>query len=240
MPWLATSGSVRGRSWTISNARPQWARIHHGELKASGPPLSQGKPGSSVVHPDPVFVPFLAGHLLQHPLAEEGREEDPAVGEDPMVLEQPFGPVVGEVGVDAEGVDQVEEPVLLRQPGLLARFEDRVRGREVLLQPLDAGGVEVAAVELGPLGLGQEMPQHPADAAAEVEDPLPLPAPVRGRGCRRASAGASAPSSRTTPLGSSSPIGPIRPRSFPEGYGRLVGARLTDPRAPRRSAAPRG
>ena len=46
MPWLATSGSVRGRSWTISNARPQWARIHHGELKASGPPLSQGKPGS--------------------------------------------------------------------------------------------------------------------------------------------------------------------------------------------------
>src|SRR4029079_16085203 len=75
-----------------------------------------------------------------------------------------------------------EEPVLLRQPGLLARFEDRVWGREVPLQPLDAGGVEIAAVELGKLGLGQEMPQDPADAAAEVEYPLPLPGPVRAEG----------------------------------------------------------
>jgi hypothetical protein len=74
-------------------------------------------PGVAVhqrVHPDPVFVPGLLDQVLGHPLAEEGDEQQAAVFEHAMVFEQPAGPVVGQVGVDAEGVDEVEGALLLR------------------------------------------------------------------------------------------------------------------------------
>ena len=124
-------------------------------VEGDRPALVPREPGEQRVHPDPVFIPFLAGQRLEHPLAEEGREEDAAVGEDAMVLEQPFGPVVGEVGVDAEGVDQVEEPVLLREArpfrsirrsgtgarsSAAATRRSRCRGRSRRTRPRSASG----------------------------------------------------------------------------------------------------
>jgi hypothetical protein len=57
-----------------------------------------------------------------------------------------------------------------------------VEGRaELALQPLDAGPVDVAAVELGDLRLGGEVAQHLAGARAEVEHPFALEGPAVGQ-----------------------------------------------------------
>ena len=137
-----------------------------------------GIPFLDHVHPDAVLVPVA---LLVAPpvqLPEGGREEEAVGLQDPVELEQPAGPLVREVREDGECVDEVEEPVGLRQLRLFAGHEDLQRRGEMLGRPGDARLVDVAAVELRALGLRQKVAQGSAGAAAEVEDALSVPGPV--------------------------------------------------------------
>ena len=98
-----------------------------------------------------------------------------------MQLQQPGAPRVGQVREHRHRPDQVELLVAERKRRPLVALEHVERRAEVRLAPVDALRVDVAPVDLGDLRLLQEVPQHPAGAAPEVEHPAALPAPVGGQ-----------------------------------------------------------
>ena len=91
-----------------------------------------------------------------------------------MELQQPGRPGVHQVGEHRERPDDVEVAVRERQ-GRFGLVSQRVERRaEVALKPIDALGVDVAAPDLGRVGLVEEVAQRPSRAAAEVEQAASL------------------------------------------------------------------
>jgi hypothetical protein len=101
-----------------------------------------------------------------------------AISRPPGQLEQPGRRVVREMGEHRDRVDEVEAAVLQRQRRDGDRLPGVERRAEVLLHPLDARPVDVAAPELGGPGLVGEVAQRAPRARAEVEHPLARERPV--------------------------------------------------------------
>ena len=95
-----------------------------------------------------------------------------------MHLGEPTAPVLGQVGEDGHPVDQVEGIRGKVERRLLA-IDEEVELGEVRPGPLDALGVDVAAVKLRRLRLARELGEGAPRAAAEVQHALGVPGPVR-------------------------------------------------------------
>src|SRR4051794_25250504 len=119
---------------------------------------------------------------LAHALAEERGEQIAAWLQQPMYLQQPAGPVIGQMREHGGRPCEVERLVLVRQPGPLAA-DDCMHRREMLVQPLDARRVDVAALELRGRRLVEEV-AHRA-TAPQPKSRLRLPAHVQSSGRSR-------------------------------------------------------
>ena len=95
-----------------------------------------------------------------------------------MVLEHPGRPVVGQVRVDAEGIDQVEVLGRVAQRRSFTAVGEAEGRAEIRGQPVDARPIDVAATEISFVGDRRELPDDAAASAPEIQDPLPGPRPI--------------------------------------------------------------
>ena len=163
---------------------PEAAR-HEGEdvegpaVVRSQPPLAvedhraAGRPWTSEAvdaHADLCLVDRSSGDHLPVPRPHERGDEDAAGPQHPPQLQQPGLPSVGELREHRHRQHDVEEAIGMRQGRLWPAEGGVARRAELPLHPGDRWGIDVAAVDLGSLGLGQQVAQQPARATAEIQD----------------------------------------------------------------------
>ena len=189
----ASVAAPPSRGPSLTTAGREAIRLQANELERTPPVLAQppgrmederrstGEPER--VHADSPAVPGLADQGFGCAAAEEGRDHQPIGLQDPVHLEQPGAPLVGDVGEHRGREHEVEVRVREGQRGRVAvHLGARDRGAEMLAQPADHLGVDVAAVDLGDPRLVDEVAQQPPGTAAEVEDAATVELPALGQG----------------------------------------------------------
>ena len=103
------------------------------------------------------------------PRPHERGDEDAAGPQHPPQLQQPGLPSVGELREHRHGQDDVEEAIGMGKGRLRPAEVGVARRTQMPLHPGDRWGIDVAAVDLGFFGLGQQVAHQPARAAAEIQ-----------------------------------------------------------------------